>query len=45
MRKASLENSIITGEIDGKRERGKQHVTYLASVSKWMTEHSLGEIR
>lgn len=37
MRKDSLENLILAGRIEGKRDRGKQHINYLANLSKWMT--------
>ena len=29
---------ILTGRVNGKRSRGRQRLTYLESLSKWMTE-------
>lgn len=37
-------NWILTGHIEGKRDRGKQHITYLLNLCKWMAEQVLGEI-
>ncbi len=42
--KKGLENLILTGRIEGKRDKGKQRMTYLAGLSKWMTERGLGEV-
>ena len=36
MRKERLENLTLTGRIEGKRSRGRQRLTYLGSLSKWM---------
>jgi len=36
MRKDGLENLTITGKIEGKRSRGRQRITYLESLSKWI---------
>ena len=36
MKKEGLENLKITGKIEGKRRRGRQQLTYLESLSKWM---------
>ncbi len=44
MRKEGLENLILTGRIEGKRDKGNQRVTFLAGLSKWMTERGLGEV-
>lgn len=38
MRKESLENLILIGCIEGKRNGGKQQVTYLTIQSKWMVK-------
>ena len=38
MRKEDLENLTLTGRIEGTRSRGRQRITYLKSVSKWMAE-------
>lgn len=44
MRKAGLGKLILRGHIEGKTGRGKQLITYLEILSKWMTEQDLGEI-
>lgn len=44
IRKVGLENLILTGQIGSKRDRGKQRITYLASLSKWFVEQGLSEI-
>ena len=36
MRKEGLENLSVTGKINGKRSRGRQRLTYIASISRWM---------
>ena len=36
MRNKELENIIITGKADGKRCRGRQRMTFIQSLSKWM---------
>ena len=38
MRNVGLQNLIMTGKIEGKRSRGRQHLTYLKSLGKWMAE-------
>ena len=38
MRKEGLEELMLTGRVNGKRSRGRQRLTYLESLSKWMTE-------
>ena len=43
MRKDGLENLILTGWIEGGRDRGKQHATYLNGLSEWMTGRGMGE--
>lgn len=35
---------VLTGQFEGKKDRGKQPETYLMRLSKWIVEHSLGEI-
>jgi ribosomal 50S subunit-associated protein YjgA (DUF615 family) len=35
MRKEGLENLSVTGKICGKRSRGRQRLTFMASLSKW----------
>jgi len=35
MRKEELEHLSMTGKIDGKRSRGRQRLTYTASISRW----------
>lgn len=42
MRKEGLENLILTGQFEGKRDRGKQCITYLVSL---MAEQGLGKIK
>lgn len=42
IRKEGLKGLILAGYTEGKRKRGKQHITYLAK--KWMVEQCLGEI-
>lgn len=44
MRKESLENLILTGQIGGKSARRKQSVAYLMGLNKWMVEKCLGGI-
>ena len=34
MRKEGLENLMLTGYIDGKRDKGRQRQTYLGSLSR-----------
>ena len=36
MRKEELENLSVTGKINGKRSRGRQRLTYIARISRWM---------
>lgn len=43
-KKEELENVTLTGQCQGKRVKGKQCITYLVSLSKWMVEQVLGEI-
>ena len=43
MRKEGLENLILTGLIEGGRDRGEQRATYLTGLSEWMTGRSMGE--
>ena len=38
MRKELLEELMLIGRVNGKRSRGRQRLTYLESLSKWMTE-------
>ena len=38
MRKEGLENLTLTGKINGTRSRGRPRLTYLKSLSKWMSE-------
>ena len=45
VRKEGLQNLPLTGKIEGKRSRGRQRLTYLKSLSKWMTERLLEEER
>lgn len=44
IRKEGMEKLILTRQIEGKKERRKQCITYLARLSKWMEEQGLGEI-
>lgn len=44
MREEGLENLILTRQIMGKVDRGKQRETYLMGLSKWMVEQQLEEI-
>lgn len=44
MRKEGLKSLILIRQIEVKRNRAKQHITYLASLSEWMTEQGLGEM-
>lgn len=43
MRMEVLENLVFTGQIEGKRGREMQRVTYLMSFSKWMVETRVRE--
>ena len=36
MRNMEIENTIVTGKIEGKRDRGKQRLTFTKSLSNWM---------
>lgn len=36
-----LENLILIRQIEGKTDRGKQHMTYLVRMSEWMAEQGL----
>ena len=36
MRKEKLENLSLTGKINGKRSGGRQRLTNIASISRWM---------
>ena len=38
MRKERLENLMLTGYTDGKRDKGRQRQTYLGSLSRWLEE-------
>ena len=38
MRKEGLEELMQTGRVNGNRSRGRRRLTYLESLSKWMTE-------
>ena len=38
MRKEGLENLMLTGYIDGKRDKERQRQTYLGSLSRWLEE-------
>ena len=37
-RKEGLEESMLTGCVNGKRRRERHRLTHLESLSKWMTE-------
>lgn len=41
MRKGNLDNKTLTGLTEGERSNGKQWVTYLSSLTEWMTEQEL----
>ncbi|MGX9987587.1 reverse transcriptase domain-containing protein [Soonwooa purpurea] len=43
MRKEGLENLILTGRIEGGRDRGKQRTTYLKGLSEWMMGRGMGD--
>lgn len=45
MWKAGLENLLPTEQIEGKEDRGKPCITYLASLSKWLAEQGLREMK
>ena len=36
-RKDDLERTVLTGRIQGKRDRGRQRLTYLQSLNNWAT--------
>ena len=38
MRKNGLEELILTGNVDGKRSRGRQIEKYLTNLSRWVAE-------
>lgn len=35
---------MLTGQVNGQRNKGIQGITYLMTLSKWMLEQALGEI-
>ena len=37
-RKDDIERTVLTGRIDGKRDRGRQRLTYLQSLNNWATK-------
>lgn len=43
MRKEGLENLTVPGYTEAKRNRKKQHATYLTSLCKWKVDQGLGE--
>lgn len=44
MRKVGLENLILKGDIESKREKRKYRVTYPTSLCKWMAGKRLRRI-
>ena len=38
MRKKKLENLTVTGKKEGKRSRGRQRITFVESLSSWVTK-------
>lgn len=43
MRKDGLETLILKGQLGEYRDRGKQELTYMPSLIKWMAEQSFAE--
>lgn len=41
-RKVGLENLLLTRHIEARRDRGKQCITYVTILSKWLPEQCLG---
>src|SRR5579864_2598136 len=44
-KKKEIENIIISGEIEGKRCKGRQRITYTKSLSEWMNVEEVEMIR
>lgn len=44
MRKGGLENVADTIHIDGNTDKGKQRITHLTRLCKWLPEHILGDM-
>lgn len=44
MSKEGLENSTLTEQIEGKRDRRNQHIIYSATFSKWIADQGLRKI-
>ena len=42
IRKSDIERLALCGKINGKRDRGRQWLTYLESLNKWATNTSMG---
>jgi len=45
MRKEEMEELFVTGRIEGKRDRGRQWLTYVSSMEKWTSQPALDLIR
>ena len=45
MRKEGLENLTLTGQIEGKRSRGRQRLIYLEGLNNWVAEQMKQEDR
>jgi len=45
MRKGELENLSVTAKINGRHDRGRQRLTYIASLSKWTGINNLELLR
>lgn len=44
MMKEGLLNLTLTGYIESNMDKGKQQISYLTSLCKWMDEQGVGEI-
>ena len=41
MRKEEMEELLVTERIEGKRDRGRQQLTYVSSMEKWTSQPAL----
>ena len=45
VRKGGIENLALTGKINGRRDRGRQRLTYLNSISEWTNTSTMEPLR
>lgn len=44
MRKECSENLTLTGSIEGKSDKKKQHITNITNLCQWLSKQGLGQI-